>query len=335
MLNRRKFLLRSMAFPSFLLLKGCSKSPSPQARWDGAAYRKQERSQVAILAAKSYDLPLEEIVRQGINLFRLNVQGKTVVLKPNLVEYDPAGAINTHPSVIAATIEAFRKMGAREVIVAESSGLRRDTEYLLTASGLYSTLKDLNARYVDLDYDEVRAIKVASTFTGFPHFMLPETVLNADLLVTMPKLKTHHWAGVTLGLKNMFGVMPGAIYGWPKNILHMAGIDNSIVDINSTLPIPQFSIVDGILGMEGDGPIQGIPKPAGVLIFGNDPVAVDATAARLMHLDPRKIPYLQHASQFLGNTEWERIEQAGEHMDAYQNDFQVIPQFQHLKTLSG
>lgn len=334
MLNRRAFLIGSLAVSSSALVKGCAQPP-PSPRWEGAAYRKKERSQVAILEAKSYNRPLAETVRNGINLFGLNVRGKTVVLKPNLVEYDPAGAINTHPAVIAATIDAFRSLGAREVVVAESSGLRRDTEYLLTASGLYTLLKDYKARYVDLDYDDVRPLRVQSHFTGFPHFYLPETILKADLLVTMPKLKTHHWAGVTLCLKNMFGVMPGSIYGWPKNILHQAGIDHSIIDISSTLPVPQFAIVDGIIGMEGDGPIQGDPKPVGILIFGDDPVAVDATAARLMHIDPRKIPYLQQAGQFLGNMEQEHIAQVGERFEAFQQDFRVIPSFQHLKVLSG
>src|SRR5262245_66568541 len=93
----------------------------------------------------------------------------------------------------------------------------------------------------------------------------------------MPKLKTHHWAGVTLSLKNMFGVVPGSVYGWPKNALHWAGIHGSILDINSSLPIPQFAIVDGIVGMEGNGPLQGQAKQSGVLILGEDLVAVDAT----------------------------------------------------------
>ncbi|MGH7966802.1 MAG: DUF362 domain-containing protein [Candidatus Binatia bacterium] len=299
------------------------------------AYRKQDRSRVAILEAKSYDRPLLDVVRRGITLCRLDVQGKRVVLKPNLVEYDPAGVINTHPAVIAAAIEAFRSLGAREVLVAEGPGHRRDNEYLLTASGLHAILKDYGSRYVDLDYDDVRPLRLSSHFTGFSRLYFPETVLNADLLVSMPKLKTHHWVGVTLSLKNMFGLMPSAVYGWPKNPLHWAGIDNSILDINSTLPIPQFAIVDGIIGMEGNGPIQGTAKHSGVLIFGDDWVAVDATAARLMQIEPQKVPYLAQAGQFLGNVTQEKIVQVGESLRAYQQDFRVIPSFEHLKMLSG
>ena len=335
MLNRRKFLIGSLAASSTLLiLKGRCQSPSPPP-WERAAYHKQERSHVAILKAASYDIPLRDTVRRGVKLFGLDLQGKTVVLKPNLVEYDPDGVINTHPAVISAAIEAFRELGAREVVVAEGPGHRRDNEYLLTASGLYAMLKDHKSRYVDLDYDDVQPLGLRSHFTNFNQLYFPETVLKADLLVSMPKLKTHHWAGVTLSLKNMFGLIPGAIYGWPKNLLHWAGIHNSILDINSTLPVPRFAIVDGIVGMEGNGPIQGAPKHAGVLIFGDDMVAVDATAARLMNIDPQQVPYLEKAGQFLGNVVREKIVQIGENLDVFQQDFRVIPSFQHLKTFSG
>jgi uncharacterized protein (DUF362 family) len=148
----------------------------------------------------------------------------------------------------------------------------------------------------------------------------------------MPKLKTHHWAGVTLSLKNMFGCIPGAIYGWPKNVLHWAGIHESIVDINSTLPVPRFAIVDGIVGMEGNGPIQGEARRCGALLFGDDPVAVDATAARLMTIDPSRIRYLAEAGRFLGNLAEARIDQVGEPIDRLRQDFRVLPMFRALKS---
>jgi uncharacterized protein (DUF362 family) len=151
----------------------------------------------------------------------------------------------------------------------------------------------------------------------------------------MPKLKTHHWAGVTLSLKNMFGVVPGMVYGWPKNALHWAGIAGSILDINSAVPIPQFAIVDGIVGMEGNGPLQGQAKQSSVLVLGDDLVAVDATAARLMMIEPRKIEYLEMADRFLGNISPERIELVGERLERFQQNYQVIENFQELKVLTG
>jgi uncharacterized protein (DUF362 family) len=287
------------------------------------------------MAASSYGKGLRDTILRGIKLFGLDVTDKRVLLKPNLVEFDPKGVINTHPAVVEAAIDSFKSLGAKEVIVAEGPGHRRDNEYLLTASGLYDVVKDHRVKYVDLNTDEVRLINLKSSFTNLKQLYLPETLFNADLLVSIPKLKTHHWAGVTLSMKNMFGVVPGAIYGWPKNALHWAGIVGSIVDINSSLPIPRFAIVDGVVGMEGNGPLQGQQKNSGVLVLGDDLVAVDATAARLMTIEPRQVKYLNLSGEFLGNLERIKIEQIGEDVERYQQDFTVLEQFSYLKKIVG
>jgi uncharacterized protein (DUF362 family) len=103
---------------------------------------------------------------------------------------------------------------------------------------------------------------------------------------------------VTLCLKNLFGILPGVYYGWPKNLLHFRGIDNSILDLAGTIKV-HYNIIDGVTGMEGDGPIMGKAKPVGVLILSPFSLAADATAARLMGFDPRKVPYLVQAGRFL------------------------------------
>src|SRR6266481_560397 len=227
MINRREFIKVSIAASLFSGLGACRSS----VRWEQAAYRKQATSRVAILEAKSYQTSLKDIINRGVHLLKLDVKGKRIVLKPNLVEFDPASVINTHPAVIEAAIDSFRSLGAREVVVAEGPGHRRDSEYLLTASGIYDVIKEHRVRYVDLNTDDVRLTELRSDFTNLRQLYFPETLFNADLLVSMPKLKTHHWAGVTLSLKNMFGVVPGSVYGWPKNALHWAGIHGSILDI--------------------------------------------------------------------------------------------------------
>ena len=306
----------------------------PSTRWQREAFRKQAISRVAVLAVKAYDQPLKDVILRGIKLCELQVKGKRVVLKPNLVEFDPKGVINTNPAVIEAAIDAFRTLGA-EVLVAEGPGHRRDNEYLLSASGLYDVVREHKVSYVDLNTDDVRSTPVRSSYTRFKQLYLPETLFNADLLVSMPKMKTHHWAGVTLSMKNLFGIVPGAVYGWPKNILHWQGIDNSILDINSSLPLPRFAIVDGIVGMEGNGPLQGQAKSSGVLIFGDDFVSVDASAARLMKLEPRKVNHLAKADEFLGNLANDKIEQIGEKLESLEQDFEVIDSLKDLKKITG
>ena len=131
-------------------------------------------------------------------------------------------------------------------------------------------------------------------------------------------------------------VVPGGIYGWPKNVLHWAGIDESIADLHAVFA-HHFAIVDGIVGMEGNGPIQGTAKHAGVLVAGRDPVAVDATCCRIMRIDPMRIAYLQLASS--RGTESriteDRIRQLGESIRTVSTPFQLIPQCRKIRLENG
>lgn len=324
--SRRRFL-KAASTLGVVSLAGCEQR---QPTWKEGGYRKSDQSHVAILKAASYDGDLTSVILDGIKSFRLDVVGKRVLLKPNLVEYERDTVINTNPAVIGAAIEAFLKLGAKEVKVGEGPGHRRDTDGLLLASGLYPFLKDTKTQFVDLNLDDIRRMPLQSDFMGISSLYFAETVLQSDLLVSMPKLKTHHWAGMTLSMKNMFGIVPGVKYGWPKNFLHWHGIHESIVDINSTIR-SHFSIVDGIVGMEGNGPIQGTPKPVGVLVFGDDPVAVDATCARVVGLKPERIDYLKSAGAFLGNLDLAGIRQLGERLSLVVQPFEVIESFRHLK----
>lgn len=326
-MRRRDFLHATGAAAAGLAL-GCGRD---EPRWEASAVRKPERSRVAVLSASGYRRPLTDTLLRGLRLFRLEVRGRRVVLKPNMVEFDPNGAINTHPAVVGAAVEAFRTLGASDVVVAEGPGHRRDTEYLLSASGLGEILADLDVPYVDLNLDDVRPVRLSSRFTELRSLYLPRTILDADLIVSMPKMKTHHWAGVTLSMKNLFGIVPGAVYGWPKNLLHWEGINESILDINAALSTPRFNIVDGIVGMEGNGPIQGEKVDSGVLVLGGDPVAVDATAARLMTIEPTRIDYLERSDAFLGNLAEESIDQLAEVPATFRRDYAVLDSFEGLK----
>jgi uncharacterized protein (DUF362 family) len=294
--------------------------------------RRHPGSKVAVLHAPDYAADLSRLLREGLAAFGLQARGLRVVLKPNFVEFDPRGVINTHPLLVAAAADAFLGLDAAEVVVAEGPGHRRDNEYITRASGLDALLRERRVRYVDLNFDRVERRPLGSQLTPLGSLYLPRTVLDADLLVSMPKLKTHHWAGVTLSMKNLFGIVPGSVYGWPKNPLHWAGLEGSIVDINSTLSRPRFAIVDGILGMEGNGPIQGTPKPAGVVVMGADFAAVDATCARLMQIAPERVQHLEWASRFLGNIAEERIEQIGEDWTRLAQPFELLPRFARIRS---
>jgi uncharacterized protein (DUF362 family) len=298
--------------------------------YDPARFAHPATSTIAILPASRYDLDLSDVVGRGLAMLKIDVRGKRVLLKPNMVEYAASRVINTDPALVAGAAQALLRAGAASVVVAEGPGHRRDIEYLLTATGLHDYLRDVGVRFVDLNHDDVRAVSLGSRFTELTELQLPVELLRADLVVSMPKLKTHHWAGMTGSMKNFFGVVPGAVYGWPKNILHWRGIDNAIVDLVATIR-PGLAIVDAIIGMEGDGPIMGTARPVGCVMMGQDPVAVDASCARVMGLEPERMTFLQMAREFLGNLDAGRIEQRGERLERFQTPFAVVSHHDGLK----
>lgn len=288
------------------------------------------QARVSVLHASSYDQNLSDLLRQGMKNHALNVSGKRVVLKPNLVEYHTAHRINTNPLLIAAAIDCFKSLGAKEVIVADGPGHQRDTEMLLEVSGLGEVTRTEKVRFVDLNTDNIHRVPTATNLTGLMELWLPETILNADLVVSMPKMKTHHWAGVTLSLKNLFGVIPSVRYGWPKNVLHWHGIDESIVDIAMTVK-PGFTIIDGIEGMEGNGPLHGETVNSQVIVMSENLAAADATAARLMMIDPLQVKHLAYLREFGEPLVEHRIVQAGERLKDYRREFRLIDSFKNIR----
>ena len=240
-----------------------------------------------------------------------SLRGKRVVLKPNLVGYVPGPPANTHSRVVEAVIALCREQGAREVTVAEGVAFARDSLPVLQQTGLAAAMSGANVPFVDLNYDDLREVRLSGGYSSLDTLSLPATVLDADCVISLPKMKTHHWASLTLSMKNMFGVVPGIRYGWPKNALHVAGISPMILDLYDSIR-PQYAIVDGIVGMEGDGPLLGTEVPSGLLVGGQDLVAVDATCARLMGFDPAGVDYLMDAQTVgLGWLDAGRIEVRG------------------------
>jgi uncharacterized protein (DUF362 family) len=324
--TRRDFLIGSAALAAgtvvtapFLL---------PKYRSD----QRPKRSRVTVIHAEQYCEKLDHLLAAGLRLFPINVTGKTVVLKPNLVDYIPGNAINTHPLLVLAAAESFRRLGAKSVLVAEGPGHQRDTQLVLSQSGYEQSLRGEKIRFVDLNRDELIRTPLRASYMGMKALWLPRTVLEADFLVSMPKIKAHHWSGVTLSMKNMFGVVPGARYGWPKNILHWKGIQESILDLCATVPV-HFVIADGIVAMEGNGPLNGSPRALGKIVLADDPVAADATCARLMGFHPGRIIHIREGSRFLGNASTALIDQVGEIVGPPTKPFEVVPEFRHLYAL--
>lgn len=321
--SRRQFMLMGAAAAGGTYLAG-------KAAWNFT--EGFSRSETFIAPARKYSGELVSILQGGLSELgwnRQKVRNKSVLLKPSLVDTVPgAEHVHTHPEMIAAVAEVFRKWDAKEVLVAEGPAHHTDTWYLIEKTGIERVLDEHKLEFIDLNHDEVFARDNQLGFTKLRQLMLPICLKRADIVVSVAKMKTHHWAGVTASMKNLFGLMPGICYGWPKNVLHHQGIPQSILDINATVQ-PDLGIIDGIIGMQGDGPIAGEPIHAGVVLMGNNLPALDATCARLMDFDPFDIPYLRVASSRLGPIQTQHIAQHGENIADYQQRFE-LPSHPHF-----
>jgi uncharacterized protein (DUF362 family) len=287
-----------------------------------------EPSTVHVLSVPDYDRLDVDALAAAVPATHLpRIRGQRVLLKPNLIEFNRLRPIHTDPRLIVAAIEAFGRLGASDVVVAEGPGHRRDTDYLLGASGLGEVVRRAGVRFVDLNLDTSRPHPIpGGGMTGLEFLHLPQTLTNAAYVVSMPKMKTHHWVGVTLSLKNLFGVLPGTAYGWPKNFFHWIGIPASILDVNRTV-MADLAIVDGVVGMEGDGPLNGEGVKSGAVVVGEALAAVDATCCRLMGIDPTKVPYLAAAAARHGSIASRDITIEGTPIAALAQPYVLAPTF--------
>lgn len=313
-MNRRQWMTCGLA------AAGAACSRRKAASWT-------RKEPVFVLRAESYEKELAGGIRRAVEEARIEVRGKSVLLKPNLVEFSRTTAVNTHPVFVASVMEALLSLGAASVRLGEGPGHRRDTWTLAEEAGYFEAIPRFEDLFIDLNRDEVERV---GELGEWGPLWAPRSLLAADLIVSLPKLKTHHWAGATLSMKNLFGTAPGSLYGWPKNVLHQYGIDPSIVKLAETWAPKTVAIVDGIVGMEGNGPIQGKPRKAGVIVAGANLPAVDATCCRLMGIDPGKVRFLT-MSEHLGPNDAAWIEQRGEQVEALRQEFELMPMWAGIR----
>ncbi len=291
---------------------------------------RQASQRVTLIRADAYGPELIEPIRAALERWptlHAKLRRARVLLKPNLVEHHPGQPVNTHPWVIVAIAEALRQLGAAEVTVGDGPGHRRDSEAILEGSGLGELLRQAGHAFVDLNYEPATRRTMRDDLSGLGTLPVARPVLAADLVISLAKLKTHHWAGVTLSMKNLFGCLPGAELGWPKNPLHWAGIPRVTVDLWRSLA-PDFAIVDGVVGMQGDGPIMGNPVQAGFIAMGEHLPAVDACCTRLMGLHAERVPTLRLARTHGGTIAASRVLLEGDAVSA--TPFEPAPGFAWL-----
>jgi len=212
----------------------------------------------------------------------------------------------TDPIVVEAIIRKLKKLQV-EIYVAESDATMTSADKAFEATGMKKMCELNNVKCLNLRHMKDRVkIKIPNRET-LKSITVPRIVIESAV-ISAAKLKTHSSTGVTLGMKNMFGLLPDKF----KSKYHFRGISKVIVDINTVLK-PTLTVIDGFVGMEGSGPVGGDPVKMDLIIAGGDPVATDATACRIMGIDPQEISHIHRAyEKGLGNIDV--IEVLGERM---------------------
>jgi len=254
--------------------------------------------------------------------------GATVLIKPNLVGPSRSGSGSvTDARVTEAVTRLVLERNPKRVIIGEGAGVgydfpgRRDTMTCMEASGTSAVAERLGVELVDLNRDERVKVSAPDAYV-MDTFSVARTAWEADVIVCLPVMKTHVRTGITCGLKNMKGVLPGD----EKRRTHQRGLDRGIVDLNRLMK-PGFTIVDGLAGMQGTHTDQADRVPLGIIIAGSDVVAVDAVCGAVMGFDTDQILHVNLAAEAnLGVASLGEIEVRGERIGDVRHPFVTYQQ---------
>lgn len=226
-------------------------------------------------------------INQIFQTFPLPMEGKKVLIKPNIVlGRSPEAAATTHPAVVATVIEECKKRGASSIWVGDNSGGL--PEWSFSCAKKAGFMQELPDHFQDISM-EVSLIDLG--LPTLPPLLISKKVLEADLIINVPKFKTHPLVGFTGCIKNMFGVVVGLDKARVHSLIrHPARLAEFLVILYKRFE-PHLNIVDGIMAMEGEGPSHGQPKKLGKLLAGYNGAAVDVVIASMIGLDPDNQPY--------------------------------------------
>ncbi len=215
------------------------------------------------------------------------MRGRSVFLKVNLMKGGPPGrAWNTHPEVVRSVIRWVRSRGG-EPRFGDSCGIPGHTMAAASSAGYLALATEEGTEFVDLDAGGFVAMDFSHPALG--RFWVSRAVVDADVRITLPKLKTHTLMGLTGALKNQMGLLPGGT----KAALHvraggMHRLATAIVEINQKVPF-HLGLMDGGIALEGGGSRKGRPRWLGCILASTDLVALDVAASRLMGWDPSHV----------------------------------------------
>ncbi len=283
-----------------------------------------------IHSLQDLDLTLRKALDLIGGLETLICPGDTVIIKPNLIK--PAHyttGITTNLLLLKALCVICREKGAGKVIIGEGSAVGYSTQKAFEETGIKEMATEIKVDLVDFK----KAEKVALPIPGgrvLHRLKVPRILMEANVVINVPVMKTHDALPATLGLKNMKGIIEER----DKKRFHKWGLAEAIVDLNK-LAYPELTILDGTVAMEGLGPTHGTPVNLGIIIASRDTVAADVVAAEIMGINPDSIEYVRLAAQDgLGCGDLSRIEVVGEKLEKVKRPFkQVKLNFEEFKSM--
>ena len=235
-----------------------------------------------------------------------------VCMKVNACHYEYFPGITNNLNLIYAAVSLLRER-AREVIVGESDLQRYDGMYALKGCKIKDAAEKAGATVINFSKDSLVEVNVSN---AFKKVKIPRTLIEADHFISVPLLKTHKLTTVSIGLKNQFGCIPRR-----DRLIYHKYLSDMLVDINSLLE-PDIVITDGIVALEGDGPIAGIPKRLGIIIVSNNVLANDMIGTEIMGFDWREIDHIRRAAERgIGPSSIDEIEIVGEDLNAIRTSF--------------
>lgn len=241
--------------------------------------------------ASSLGPTLARLLDESALLSPQAVAGRRVLVKPNLLtDRTPDQAVTTHPELLRLVIRHLKSAGAR-VSVGDSPASAANIRAVLAATGVGAVCEEEGVPFVSFEREGVRTYDV----DGF-EFAIAGPVAEADLVVSLPKVKSHSLTKLTAAVKNLYGAVPG----YSKTTLHRLhprpdDFGRLLRAIWSVLP-PTASIADAVVGMEGQGPANGRPVPLGFLAASADPFALDVALCGILRINPASVPYLKGAA---------------------------------------
>lgn len=266
-----------------------------------------------VKAGEDVELAVREAVSLAGGLDGIVTPQSSVLVKPNIATLAKSGTGKiTDARVTRAITKIILERKPKSVIIGEGSAVGydfpdlQDTMKCLEESGTREVAEELGVPLVDLNTDQHREMEIPHPLV-MKSVKIAQTVLGSDVIISVPVMKTHIRSAVTLSLKNMKGVMPGA----EKKKTHRLGLELAIADLNSVVK-PHFAVVDGLMGMEGLWEYPDDCIPMGMVGAGRDAVAVDSVFAQVMGVSPAEIMHLAYCQKKgVGVFEAEAIETAG------------------------